>query len=146
MSRIVMCFVINIYEGQYLLSCRLLNIMKSRILLLRLSYWSAAIADFAVAVLVLMPERMGLTNIVYPMGLTSAIAFTWGVLLLMADREPLERRWILIPTVLVVVLLLAARLIFVQNGTVEPGITLFFFGAALVILMAYSYHNANRVD
>jgi hypothetical protein len=120
--------------------------MKNTILLLRLSYWSAAIADFGVAVLVLMPERMGLTGIAYPMGLTSAIAFSWGILLLMADRKPLERRWILIPTILVVVLLLAARLIFVLYGTIEPGITFFFFGAALIMLMAYSYHNAKRAD
>ncbi len=116
--------------------------MKKQILLLRLSYWCAAIADFGVAVLVLMPERMGLTEIVYPMGLTSAIALSWGILLLMADRKPVERKWILIPTILVVVLLLSARLIFVLYGTIEPGITFFLFGAALVILMAYSYHNA----
>ena len=119
--------------------------MNNQILLLRFSYWSAAIADFGVAVLVLMPQRMGLTEIVYPMGLTSAIAFSWSILLLMADRKPLERRWILIPTILVVVLLLAARLIFVLDGTIEPGITFFFFGAALVMLMAYSYQNANKI-
>lgn len=120
--------------------------MKNKILLLRLSYWSAAIADFGVAVLVLMPGRMGLTEIVYPMGLTSVIAFSWGILLILADRKPLERSWILMPTMLVVALLLAARLIFVLYGTIEPGITFFFFGAALLILMAYSYHNAKRVD
>ncbi len=50
--------------------------MKKQILLLRLSYWAAAIADFSIAILVLIPERMGLTEIVYPMGLISAVAIS----------------------------------------------------------------------
>jgi len=120
--------------------------MKNQILLLRLSYWIAAIADFSIAVLVLIPERMGLTEIVYPMGLTSAVAFSWAILLLLADRKPLERRWILIPTILVVALLLVARLIFVIYDAIEPGIPFFVFGCALIIFMAYSYHSASKYD
>lgn len=73
--------------------------------LLRLSYWVAAIADFIIAVLVLIPQRMGVTDFVYPMGLTSAVAFSWGIMLVLADRKPLERRWVLAPTILVVFLL-----------------------------------------
>jgi len=72
---------------------------------LRIAYWTAAIADFVVAILVLIPSRMGVTNYVYPMGLMSAVAFSWGVLLIFADRHPLERRWILLPTAVVVALL-----------------------------------------
>ena len=48
---------------------------------------------------------MGVAHYVYPMGLMSAVAFSWGVLLVIADREPIERRWILPPTMLVVALL-----------------------------------------
>ena len=72
---------------------------------LRIAYWTAAIADFVVAVIVLIPARMGVTHYVYPMGLMSAVAFSWGVILILADRQPLDRRWILIPTILVVTLL-----------------------------------------
>ena len=79
--------------------------MSSHIALIRTSCWVAAIADFVVAILVLIPERMGVDGYVYPMGLMSAVAFSWGVLLIFADREPLERRWVLIPTALVVFLL-----------------------------------------
>jgi hypothetical protein len=70
-----------------------------------MAYWTAAVADFIVALLALIPSRMGVTQYVYPMGLMSAVAFSWGVILLFADRKPLERRWILVPTLLVVVLL-----------------------------------------
>ena len=73
--------------------------------LLRLSYWVAAIADFIIAVLALIPQRLGVTDFVYPMGLMSAVAFSWGVMLVFADRRPSERRWVLAPTILVVFLL-----------------------------------------
>ena len=72
---------------------------------LRASYWAAGIADFVIAILVLIPERMGVTHFAYPMGLVSAIAFSWGVLLVIADRKPVERRWVLLPTMLVIFLL-----------------------------------------
>jgi hypothetical protein len=84
--------------------------MQNHVFLLRTSYWVAAVADFAVAVLVLIPERMGVEGVVYPMALMSAVAFSWGVLLVLADRRPVERRWILYPTSLVVFLLGVAGL------------------------------------
>ena len=79
--------------------------MERELVLIRTSYWVAAIADFVVAALALSPGRMGVEDFVYPMGLMSAVAFSWGVLLLLADRKPLERKWILLPTSLVVFLL-----------------------------------------
>jgi hypothetical protein len=39
------------------------------------------------------------------MGLMSAVAFSWAVLLIVADRKPVERRWVLLPTTLVAFLL-----------------------------------------
>lgn len=79
--------------------------MSKHVALLRISYWVAAVADFVVAILVLIPGRMGVSGYVYPMGLMSAVAFSWGVLLIVADRKPTERKWVLLPTVLVVFLL-----------------------------------------
>ena len=79
--------------------------MKNGLVWLRIGYWVAGIADFVVAVIVLIPERMGVSGYVYPMGLMASVAFSWGVLLLVADRKPLERRWIVLPTILVVSLL-----------------------------------------
>jgi hypothetical protein len=118
--------------------------MKRQILLLRISYWAAAISDFSIAILVLIPERMGLTEIEYPMGLVSAIAFSWGVLLLIADRKPLERRWILIPTILVVSLLTIVRIIFGINEAIEFSTGLFLYAIVLILFMVYSYHCSNK--
>lgn len=118
--------------------------MEKQVLLLRTSYWVAALADFIIAWLVLDPHRMGLTGVVYPMGLASVIAFSWAVLLLIADRKPIERRWILIPTILVVSLLTIVRIIFWRLGFVDSSPGILLFGVGLVLFMSYSYHYANK--
>ena len=118
--------------------------MTKPILLLRLSYWTAAIADFVVGILFLMPERMGEAEITYPMGLASVTVFSWVVILIMADRKPVERKWILIPTILVVTLITIVRTKFSLEGTIEFNIALILFGIALIILMTYSYFYASK--
>ncbi len=110
--------------------------------LLRLSYWVAAIADFVVAILVLIPGRMGVDSFAYPMGLMSAVAFSWAVLLLVADRKPLERRWILLPTMLVIFLLGVAGLVAVSMGLFPAshiaGSSVAVVG--LLCLLGYAWH------
>ncbi len=118
--------------------------MTKSILLLRLSYWIAAIADFIIAILAWIPERMGIAEIVYPMGLVSVIAFSWVVMLLVADRKPIERKWILIPTILVVTLITIVRTKFSLDGSIEFSLALLLFAIALIILMTYSYYYASK--
>ena len=113
--------------------------MKAKIIWLRISYWTAAIADFGIAISVLLPKRVGLTEFVYPMGLLSAVAFSWGVLLLIADRKPIERRWILIPTILVVALLTGFRLYAAFIGLIDFSLAFLLFGILLLLVMIYSY-------
>ncbi len=118
--------------------------MTKSILLLRLSYWIAAIADFIIAILVWIPERMGVDEVVYPMGLASVTIFSWTVMLLIADRKPIERKWILIPTILVVTLIMAVRTKFSLDGTVEFNLALLLFAIGLITLMTYSYYYASK--
>ena len=118
--------------------------MGRSILLLRLSYWIAAIADLIVAILVLIPERMGADEVAYPMGIASAAIFSWTVMLLIADREPMERKWILIPTILVVTLITAVRTWFSLNGAVEFNPALHLFAIGLITLLTYSYYYASK--
>ena len=66
----------------------------------------------------MIPTRMGVTDFVYPMGLMSAVAFSWGVMLIIADRKPIERRWVLLPTMLVVFLLGIAGTYAVSVGAI----------------------------
>ena len=118
--------------------------MKSKIIWLRISYWTAAITDFGIAISVLIPERVGLTAFVYPMGLISAVALSWGILLLIADRKPFERRWILIPTMIVVALLSAVRIYAAANGLIEFSLAYLIVGILILSLLVFSYINSKN--
>ena len=115
--------------------------MDKKIRWLRIAYWTAGIADFIIALLVLIPARMGVTNYVYPMGLMSAVAFSWGVALLIADRHPVENRWFLIPTILVVALLGIAGLHAGITGLLPMSRIIPTFIVTLIVLsiLIYSY-------
>ena len=122
--------------------------MDKKIRWLRIAYWTAAIADFVIAVLVLIPARMGVTSYVYPMGLMSAVAFSWGVLLIFAGRHPVERRWMLLPTSLVVVLL---GIVGLHAGITEliPWIRIIPTSIVTIIVLSiliYSYANARDLN
>ncbi len=119
--------------------------MNSKITWLRISYWTAAIADFGIAISVLIPERVGLTEFVYPMGLMSVVAISWGILLLIADRKPIDRRWILIPTIIVVALLSTVRIFASINGLIDFSIAYLIFGVIILALLIYSYFNSKSL-
>jgi hypothetical protein len=114
---------------------------------LRISYWLAAIADFVIAILCLIPSRMGVAHYVYPMGLMSAVAFSWGVLLVIADREPIERRWILPPTMLVVALLGMVGAHAGISGLLPTSRAITSATASLIVLsvLIYGYWNSREV-
>lgn len=113
--------------------------MDSERALLRTSYWVAAIADFVVAVLVLIPVRMGVPGYVYPMGMMSAVAFSWGVMLVVADRKPVERKWVLYPTSLVVFLLGVAGIHAAVTGLLPLSRVVLSSTAVLVVLSLLIY-------
>jgi hypothetical protein len=113
---------------------------------LRASYWTGAIGDFLVAYLVLQPERMGVPSYVYPMGLASAVAFSWGCMLIWADRDPVHRRWVLLPTMLVGSMLFVAVGYSVLAGVVSLGSVIGNLIAlpAMVGLWGFSYINSRE--
>jgi hypothetical protein len=122
--------------------------MENKVKWLRISYWAGAIGDFAIAILVLIPERMGVPTYVYPMGLMSAVSFSWGCLLIWADREPIERRWVLLPTILVGAMLLLAGIysIYVGAITARSYMPNFILFPAVITLWSFSYYNARGIE
>ncbi len=120
--------------------------MKSKITLLRISFWTAALADFAIAISVLIPSRVGLTEFVYPMGLMSAVAVSWGILLLFADRNPIERRWVLIPTMIVIALLSVVRVYASTEGIIPFSVGYLIFAILIISLLGFSYHSSRNLD
>lgn len=122
--------------------------MDKRIKWLRVSYWVAALADFLVCISVLIPERMGETQYSYPMGLMSAVAFSWGILLIFADRRPIERRWVLLPTILVVALLGSVGIHAALSGIMPMSriIPTSIISVVILILLSFSYYNARGLQ
>jgi len=103
-----------------------------------LSYWITAIADFGIGVSVLIPERMGLNEFVYPMGLMSAVAISWGIMLLIADRRPFERRWVLIPTIIVIAMLTSVNVYAASKHLIDFSVGYLLLGTSLIGLITFS--------
>ena len=122
--------------------------MRSKVAWLRASYWAGAVADFGIAILALVPGRMGETAYRYPMGLAAAVIFAWALLLIWADRRPLERRGVLPLTILAILGLLSAGFFAVASGIfpIARIVPTSILGAALIALMGFSYLNARNVD
>jgi len=122
--------------------------MNREVVWLRVSYWTGAVADVGIGVLTLVPGRMGETEFRYPMGLAAAVMFGWALLLIWADRRPLERRGVLLPTILVILGLLSAGFFAVASGIfpVARIMPTSVLGAALIVLMGVSYLKAGRIE
>ena len=124
---------------------------------LRISYWVGAIADAIAAVVMSFPEvgraAYGLTRFEpgvdyrYAMRLGASLMLGWTVLLLWADRRPLERRGVLPITVFVIAGLAWAGAYAVSAGLIPLGnmIPTWALQALLVILFLYSYFRAGRM-
>lgn len=122
---------------------------------LRASYWVGAIADTIFGVLMLFPQAgraiYGVTGFEpgpdyrYAMGLGASLMLGWSVLLLWADRRPVERRGILLITVFVIFGLASAGAFAVTSELVALPrmIPTWVFQALLVALFTYSYFRSS---
>jgi hypothetical protein len=117
----------------------------SQVAWLRTSYWAGAIADVVIGALALVPARMGETAYRYPMGLAASLMFAWTVLLLWADRKPVERKGVLPITVFVIIGLMVSGIYSVAIGLFPVGriIPTSVLGVILIALMLFSYFNAS---
>ena len=123
---------------------------------LRVSYWVGAIADGVVSVMMFFPELgravYGLTDFEpavdyrYAMRFGASLMFGWAVLLLWADRKPLERRGVLPITVLVIAGLAWAGAYAVDERMIPLAnmIPSWGFQLLLVVLFVSSYARAGR--
>ncbi len=118
---------------------------------LRVSYWTGAIADALAAVAMWFPEAGGAlyrmegfepgADYRYAMRLGASLMFGWTVLLVWADRKPLERRGVLPITVLVILGLASAGAYAVRSGLIDaPSMApTWILQSILVVLFLYGY-------
>jgi hypothetical protein len=126
---------------------------KSVITWLRISYWAGAVLDLLAGLTMLFPALFIINNRLnsfyptpdyrYAMGMGAPLMLAWTVLLLWADRKPVERKGIL-PITLVVVFgevvneILAARTGYITTAALTPT---WIVQVLLIILFGLSYWN-----
>ena len=125
---------------------------------LRISYWVGAVADGIVGVLMFFPElgraAYGDPNFEpsadyrYAMRFGASLMLGWTVLLLWADRKPVERRGVLPITLFVIAGLAWAGAYAVSADLVSLSrmVPSWGFQALLVALFLYSYVRSARAD
>jgi predicted CoA-binding protein len=118
---------------------------------LRVSYWAGAIADALAAVAMLVPSvgasMYGMEGFEpsaeyrYAMRLGASLMIGWTVLLLWADRKPLERRGVLPITVLVIAGLASAGAYAVDVGLIARSemVPTWVVQGLLTVFFLYSY-------
>ncbi len=124
--------------------------------LLRLSYWIGAITDAVAAIQMLSPSLFGVMNDIphfspgpdyrFAMGMGASLMAGWTALLLWADRRPVERRGVLVLTVVPVILGLAVNeALAVRAGflPLRSQVPIWGLQLALAVLFLAAYRGAN---
>jgi hypothetical protein len=126
--------------------------------LLRISYWTGAVVDFIAGWMMLIPGLFAFMNrprlfqpdaeYQYATGMGVPLMFGWTILLLWADRKPLQRKEILPITLLVVLgeILLQVWGISVGFVPFEALLPTFIIQVVLVVLFCFAYFSARRVQ
>ncbi len=125
--------------------------MKNKTNWLRISYWSGAIIDGLAAILLTFPalnawfsgsavvESTTLTRAVNAQA--AALMWGWTLLLIWADRRPLERCGVLVLTLFpILTLLIGSRFqeIFIFQASLARNLPLFGLQFVLTVLFVYS--------
>jgi hypothetical protein len=131
--------------------------MNNRVLWLRVSYWTGAIIDALACIPLINSDVWAAINHVsnfhagwdfrYSQAFAAAFMAGWTVLLVWADRKPIERRGVLLITVFpVIVGLNSARYILYLGGLVPEAFTLtgMILPAVLTALFLFAYFNSFR--
>jgi hypothetical protein len=129
--------------------------MNKKIKWLRISYWTGAVIDALAAVQMLSPKLFAVTNHLnnfqpkaeygYAMGMGASLMIGWTVLLLWADRKPLERKGVLIITIIPVIFgMIINEIIGVQHRFLSAGALwpIWILQVVLVLLFGYGCFSA----
>jgi hypothetical protein len=119
--------------------------VKEPIFWLRASYWIGAAADGYATFRMVFPKIAQGPEYRYALGLGASLMLGWTILLIWADRRPVERKGVLLLTACPVLLgLVMAELFAFQAGLVpvEKMLAVVIFLAALAALFTFSYFNA----
>jgi hypothetical protein len=127
---------------------------KSVITWLRISYWAGAVLDLLAGLTMLFPALFTINNQMssfypapdyrYAMGMGAPLMLAWTILLLWADRKPVERKGILPITLLVVFGEVVNEIVAARTGYIATAalIPTWIVQVLITILFVSSYWNA----
>jgi hypothetical protein len=130
--------------------------VKSSMTWLRISYWVGAVADGIVAAVMFAQAIFALpspltrylpeTPYRYAMGLAGSLMLGWTILLLWADRRPVERRGVLVITIVVILGLMGSSVFSLSAGFMPARsvVPVLIFQVALIAMFASSYVASRR--
>lgn len=125
---------------------------------LRISFWAGAILDLLAGLTMLFPALFTVNNRLssfyptpayrYAMGMGASLMLGWTLLLLWADRKPLERKGLLPITLLPVLGLAANEIVAARTGYISVGalVPTWIVQAVLSALFIFSYLNARKSE
>lgn len=128
---------------------------KRMIFWLRASYWVGAVVDVVAGLIMLFPSLYGIFNQQTGFSATPAflnvawmgapLMFGWTVLLLWADRKPVERRTVLLITLIPIIGNAIDQVVSVFTGfyPLSVAIPQWFIQAILITLFTFSYFNVS---
>jgi hypothetical protein len=131
---------------------------RNAILWLRTSYWAGAMLDLLAGLTMLFPALFAVNNQLssfypapdyrYAMGMGAPLMLAWTVLLLWADRKPMERKGLLPITLLVVLGEVANEIVAARSGYITTAalIPTWIVQAILSGLFVFSYLNARKAE
>jgi hypothetical protein len=131
---------------------------KNVILWLRISYWAGAVLDLLAGLTMLFPALFVINNQMssfyptpayrYAMGMGAPLMLAWTVLLLWANRKPLERKGILPITLLVIFGLVVNEIVAARTGYISTGALTptWIIQTILTTLFLFSYLNARKAE
>ena len=130
--------------------------MERKIPFLRISYWAGAILDVIAFLIMIFPSLFALNNGLinfnpgveyrYAMGMGAPLMLGWTILLLWADRKPMERKGILLITLWVVLGEVATEIFGVTVGfmAISAMLLTWIIQCMVGVLFVFSYWNASK--
>ena len=122
--------------------------MEGAIKWLRASFIYGAVVDALAGIVILIPSRMGETEFTLAMGMAASLMFGWTALLVWGSRAPMERRGVLLLTIVPVIAGLAASTVWAFVAGVFPLSRTIIWATvllSLIVLLGFSYLKAGAV-
>ena len=127
--------------------------MNKRLLFIRFTYWYGAILDLLVSIDMLLSIifefSVSISNVSteisykYQTGMGAFLMLGWTILLLWADRKPIERRFILLLTIIPVIIGILVLNILYTNLWFMSIITLIIFIIAYTLAKTSLYNSSS---